>query len=398
MEKSIKDQINCFLKERLPKPTSIVVGVSWWPDSILLAYYIQQYYASKWRKASLINIAHYNHGQRKESKKELAILQKQFEYNTFYWNTNTPPPWQNETKLREKRHEFFATVCKKSKSRALFLWHNLTDRIETSIMNMVRWAWVSGIMGMKKTQDKKAYTIYRPLLDIDKPTIQLICEKKRLTYFIDPTNAEPFTPRNKIRNTIMPQITKLHPWWYNNWCKSRSCIYSALSKEENTAQSQRKAMSPHPLWKATWRYTAATDAITDDMIFSLFKDKYYATQKTLTSIRGFISEWTGYFYVWWWYLFLTWNHIHCIDGWKDFWKKKHSQKKKLSTHWKIMFNGYTYDIKKDRLGWTIRYPADNDSFKKKRLLKVMLNKKIPVFARNTTPVIVLNGKIETILY
>ena len=134
-----KNHIFSILDQYLKKQQSIVVWVSWWPDSIMLSYILQQYYTFRWWKQSNICVAHFNHWQRKEAKNELNFIKKYFKYNTIYRNTIIPSKWLWETKLRELRHTFFEEVIKESKSTILFLWHNLTDRIETSLLNIVRW-------------------------------------------------------------------------------------------------------------------------------------------------------------------------------------------------------------------------------------------------------------------
>jgi hypothetical protein len=129
------------------------------------------------------------------------------------------------------------------------------------------------------------------------------------------------------------------------------------------------------------------------MIMKLFKDSYYATHKTLSTIKSFIHSSQGHLSLWWWYIFKVWDTIHCIDGKKDFWKEKHPHKQTISQHWNIDFNWYTYVVPKQRKWYVFRYPQTGDVYKNKRLLKVLLNLKIPVFMRNVTAVIVNKGSI-----
>lgn len=392
-----KNHIFSLLDSYLPKQQIIVVWVSWWPDSMMLTYILQRYYEFREWDQSNICIAHFNHWQRKESKKELIYIQKNFDYNTIYWNTNIPKKWLWETKLRDLRHIFFEEVLKKSKSSSLFLWHNLTDRIETSLLNIVRGCSTEWFLSIKPNQKKKSHTIYRPLLDIPKTKIQKFCDTHSIKYFIDSTNDKPITSRNILRNKIIPSIQSLHEWWENNWYNSREVFYKDIWNPSKSHTMNRLHHTPDALWWATKRYSLPIKETTPEHFFELFKDVYYATQKTISSIQSFLDTWSGHMYVGWWYLFIIGNDIHCIDWKKDFWKKKYTQKKNITQHWKQEYNWYTFVAPKEWIWNTIRYPKEWDTYKNKRLLKYMLNKKIPVFMRNTTPVIASRKGIIAVL-
>lgn len=399
MKTSLKDQIISDIEKYITKTENIVVWVSGWPDSMYLITILKELYSRKWRKQDSIHIAHFNHWQRKKSIEEQNFLKKYFSYNTFYRNTIVPKKWLSETKLRQERHLFFDEVCKMAWSKSLFLWHNLTDRIESTLMNMVRWAWKDWLLSIKKTQDKRKYIIYRPLLDIDKVTIQKQCDINKIDYFIDATNKKNITQRNILRNTIVPEIQKLHSWWEYNRYESWKSFYNLL---ENTWNKQNtipwEIHQPHPLRWATHRYSSHISQVSDDDIVALFRWKHYITKKTIWVIRDFIDHRSWYLYIGWIYIFIIWDELHCIDGKKDFWKWKQPWTKKLLTHWKLEYNWYTYTIKKTRVWWTIRYPQEWDIYKKKRLLKILLNRKIPIFMRKFTPIIVKDWKIIDILY
>ena len=391
-----KNHIFSFLDTLPIKQQNIVVWVSWWPDSMLLATIIQEYFTIKGLSQEKICIAHFNHWQRKEAKKEHKFILKHFEYNTIYWNTNIPKKWLWETKLRDLRHNFFEEVIKKTKACYLFLWHNLTDRIETSLMHIVRWSNIDWIISIKKSQQKKDYKIIRPLLEISKKTIQNICDSLTIPYFVDVTNSQWITPRNTLRNKIIPLIQSLHTWWEKNWNRTWLSLYNHI-ENNNTTQPTWNTHTPNTLWNATKRYSQTITSVTPSHLFSLFKDTYYATTKTIESIQKFLHNASWYMYVGGWYLFIVWKELHCINWSKDFWKQKHPQSKKITPHWKQEFNWYTFTAPKNRKWYIVRYPIEWDTYKKKRLLKYMLNNKVPVFMRNTTPIIVYKNKIISVL-
>lgn len=391
-----KDQIFLEISKVIISNQPIVVGVSWWPDSMLLLTFIQEYYESKWRNQANIYVAHFNHWQRKESYKDQKLVEKYSKYNTFYWNPKKPKKWLSETKLREERHSFFDEVVTKTKSQYVLLWHNLTDRIETTLLNTVRWSWIDGILWIKKQTIKKNYTIYRPLLGISKEDITYFCDKNNIPYKIDKTNITLITQRNIIRNKIVPKIRSLHNAWEKNWYNTRETLYKTI--ENNTTQTNNwQSHITHPLRWATFRQSIPKKNITDTDRYNLFKTKYYITKKTIVTLNSFVTSGSWYLFIWWIYIFIVGDKVHCIDWKKDFWKKKYDFVTTIKGHWKQVINWYTYLIPKKYVWKSCRYPQEWDTYKKKRLLKVMLNNKIPVFMRNTTPVIIDWSKIISLL-
>jgi tRNA(Ile)-lysidine synthetase-like protein len=395
MEFLQKKQINSFLKKNISKEQPIVVWVSWWPDSMCLVTIIQEYWLSRWRSLDHINVAHFNHGQRKQSIKEHEFLQSYFPYNNFYRNTDIPSSWLWETELREKRHMFFEEVLVDSKSSILLLWHNLTDRIETTLLNMVRWAWVEWIRSIKPVWSKKDYLVLRPLLPLDKKTIQKICEENTIPYFLDKTNQDQSNPRNKIRNTIVPMLMETHPGGENNRHDSRQSLYESLwsSKQKN----HRKEKTPHPLRWVSTRKTIKIKKLSYEQWKNLLGEDHYVTRKTLETLDDFIKNSKGHLFLWGRTIMKEWDHIHCFQWNKQFWKQKHSWSLVVKKAERESFYGQEIYASKDRIWATIRFPQEWDTYKWKRLLKVLLNKKIPVFKRNTTPLVVVDGVIVAII-
>jgi len=197
----------------------IILWVSWWPDSMYLAYLLEK---NLWKKKLII--AHFNHKFRKESDKEEIFLKNYFTKKwinfickSYKWNDF------REHVLRKERYNFFKEVW--WWKNFLALWHNLTDRIETTFINVVRWTWLKWFLNMKKLDKNRK--IYRPLLHLTKKEIQIKCEEFNIPYFIDKTNFyNSFSKRNYIRNNILPLFEKL----WNNFYKSFDKIYCQVEQ------------------------------------------------------------------------------------------------------------------------------------------------------------------------
>lgn len=178
------------------KERKIIMWISWWADSMFLYNFLKTDFLKK-----NITIAHFNHKFRKESDNEQIFLKNYFKQEWVKF-ISEDYIWSDfrEWTLRKARYYFF----KKHGWGEFYLalWHNLTDRIETSFLNILRWTWLKGFLNMKKLDTKNK--IYRPLLDLEKDEIQDLCESKNIPYFIDYSNFDSeISKRNMIRNDFL---------------------------------------------------------------------------------------------------------------------------------------------------------------------------------------------------
>lgn len=409
----MKDYFFHYIREIIPQEEKIVVAVSGWPDSMALLWLLQKYYTRKKWSQENICVAHYNHWQREESHDEQLFLEEYCHKNTFYRNIQIPSKWLSETKLRDMRHHFFDEVMKDSQATKLFLGHNITDRIETTILHMVRGSQLQWFLSIKPQTTRKWYTQYRPLLDLPKSSIQTFCDTQKISYFIDTTNYQNITSRNILRNTIFPAVYTLHAGWEKNRYSSWSNLYNQI--ENLTKESTKDTLSYEEkiLYHQPNKYRGATSWVeipyiycSERLLYTILssKKKTYRTQNKLSVVLDFItwrSSW--HLFVWWWYIFKTDRSVHCIDGKQDFWKQKIETHKPITHSWLLQFDHHIYTIKPERLlanqknQLEIRYPKAGDIYKKKPLSKTLITKKIPSFLRNTLPVIAIWKDIVVIL-
>lgn len=194
------------------KEEKIIVWLSWWPDSMFLCNFLEKKY---WKEKLLV--ANFNHKFRKESDFEEKKLKKYFterwiEFISWAYD------WKDfrENSLRKARYDFFKKLW--WWKYYLALWHNLTDRIETSLINLWRWTWLKWFLNMKIIDEKRK--IYRPLLNLEKSYIQKKCDEENIPYFIDRTNFDiKISKRNFIRNKVFPLLKSLWPNFFQNFIK-----------------------------------------------------------------------------------------------------------------------------------------------------------------------------------
>ena len=103
---------------------------------------------------------------------------------------------------RNVRYEFFHEIAERTNSNKIATAHNLNDRIETVIMNILRGSSISGLKGIESKRGKNI----RPLIECERYEIEDYCEKQKLNPKYDKSNNENIYTRNKIRNVAIPYI------------------------------------------------------------------------------------------------------------------------------------------------------------------------------------------------
>lgn len=206
----LNKSITNILNEHIFYDIPVVIGVSWWPDSMYLLHQLKTFWREKWYNMKNIIVVSCNHNTRKNIIEELHWVEQQSVWCTYHTEIYNEDK-KSEEYLRNWRHTIFIKYCKIYQSSYLFLWHHLDDRIETTLLNIIRWCGIDGIQAFSTKEqhflDSNIY-ILRPLLTISKKEILTECEKLKLLYFIDPTNHDiSVSKRNFIRKILWEHDT-----------------------------------------------------------------------------------------------------------------------------------------------------------------------------------------------
>jgi tRNA(Ile)-lysidine synthase len=108
---------------------------------------------------------------------------------------------------RELRYEWFEEIRKMNNYDAIAVAHNLNDNIETLIINLTRGTGLTGLTGMKPAGNR----IIRPLLFATRLDITRYCNKHRINFREDKSNADTKYTRNKIRHLVIPVLKEINP-------------------------------------------------------------------------------------------------------------------------------------------------------------------------------------------
>lgn len=188
----------------------IVVGVSGGPDSMCLLHIL---YKLKEKLGIQIYVAHINHMIREVADTETQYVQeycKNLNIECFIRKEDIIKKAKDEKKGTEEtgrkvRYDFFEEVLKKTNSNKIATAHNLNDKVETVILNILRGSGLSGLKGIEPCRDSK---YIRPLLEIDRKDIEEYCMQNNINPKYDESNNENIYNRNKVRNEVIPYIKK----------------------------------------------------------------------------------------------------------------------------------------------------------------------------------------------
>ncbi len=400
----IFNKVYDFLDSIIFEDTNVYLWVSWWPDSMFLFYIIDKFFEKRSLDKKNIYILHYNHNFRKESAYEKETLEEYFyNYNFIVWEYL----WNNydESSLRKARYDFFKS--KIEKNWILFLWHNLTDRIETSILNMLRGCDINWFLNMKKLSENNNIIIARPLLSIEKSKITELCDILSIKYFLDKTNDDSsVSNRNFIRNNIIKELSSLSnksSTWYDMFFSSFDNIYSKIEEsylDKSNLFKIIRSVSLPDFVEYDFLYEIDIDLSSSESIVALLKE-YWAyknvTKRQILELYNFFSNsYSWYKYLSWFYLFKAHSKFY-IARWKDrFWDLNSFEFTSINKTWEYDFFGYYVFVDKEFIGWKLRFPQSWDYYNSKTLNTYFKKNNIPFFVRNFVPVIEYNWEIKKI--
>jgi tRNA(Ile)-lysidine synthase len=202
---------NSLLKSK----DKVVIAVSGGADSMCLLHLFWR--LLKKTELNLIVVC-FDHGLRKESKKELKIVEKfsqtlriPFIKKTFdvskYAKENS---LSIETAGRDLRYEHLIKIAKEYKFNKIATAHNANDNAETVIMRILRGSGSLTGIPQKRKADKKI-EIIRPLLSVKRKLIESYVKKHKIPFCNDKSNFSIKFTRNKVRLLLFPILEQINP-------------------------------------------------------------------------------------------------------------------------------------------------------------------------------------------
>lgn len=371
-ESFFNKKVLLYFQKQILSWKRIWVAFSWGPDSVFLILHIWYILIHNTIKntATTIIVLHYMHHVRDDDHIDFTFMQENiFQSFTFavawYLGNNT-----RESVLREVRWNWLSEMCLLFKLDTIVTWHNMTDRIETTLLNAIRgssykwWNWMN-------TMRKKVYgEISRPLLHISKQDIIKKLNTYSSPYLLDPTNNYiTVSERNRVRKILFSKVW--YAWIYS--IARRNTFYLLLedwiittwvSYKECTILSYRWSWV---LWRLDIKNTTTLEEVILVTTSDIVVDNSKSTQR-----KKFIFWSSLWYYKLWkhWILRTSWMYYY-TTLWKDFW---------ISTNTSLCEEKFWVDELLRRL------PEKNDVYKWKKIKNWLKWKSVPVFWRNSLPV------------
>ncbi|MBK9973542.1 MAG: tRNA lysidine(34) synthetase TilS [Planctomycetes bacterium] len=218
------DEVHAFARtyELFVRGESILIGFSGGPDSMFLAECLQQI-SSTYRYGWNITLAHLNHGitesaddnekfcrEIAESRLKLPLVTRRVSIPMMR-DSGKYRGMSIEQLGRRERYRLFVDTCKQKSITKLATGHQLDDQSETVLMRAIAGSWLTGISGIpvRRPLSREMKTeVVRPLLRTGREQIEEWVKSENVPYFNDPSNTDMRYTRNKVRQVLMPLITK----------------------------------------------------------------------------------------------------------------------------------------------------------------------------------------------
>lgn len=200
--------------------SNVIMGLSGGADSVALFHVLRELGG---RYGFTLVAVHVHHGIRgEEADRDLDFcrsLCKQYGVKLWEFFYDIPRLAKElslspEEAGRKVRYDSFKSVAAEYENSRIAVAHHGNDRAETVIFNMTRGTGMKGLRGIMPMRDN----IIRPLLCVTKADIINYLDGLHQDYCLDSTNESNDYSRNRIRNVILPELTKINSGAVSNIC------------------------------------------------------------------------------------------------------------------------------------------------------------------------------------
>lgn len=191
----------------LPRAGHVTVAVSGGPDSVCLLEALRELAP---RFEIKLSVAHFNHRLRgaasDEDQQFVAKLAARYGLRCYCASANVARAKDNlEQAARRARRAFFAELIRKGYTDRIALGHTRDDQAETVLFRLLRGSGLAGLAGIYPVT---ADGYIRPFIEITRAEVEQYLRSRGLEWREDATNRDPRFARNRIRQSLLPQMER----------------------------------------------------------------------------------------------------------------------------------------------------------------------------------------------
>ena len=156
------------------------------------------------------DMAMVDYGIREASKTEVSYARELAERHGKTLHLTQARTEQNnfEAEARRIRYDFFADLCRSRGYDTVITAHQLNDRTEWFFMQFVKGAGTVELLGMDYINKEEAYTLVRPMLDIDRDAIETYLQVNKIIHYEDESNRDTDYTRNAFRHALSNPLVR----------------------------------------------------------------------------------------------------------------------------------------------------------------------------------------------
>ena len=202
--------------ELLPPGASLLLAVSGGQDSMaLLALLLGLRRLHGWR----LQLWHGDHRWRPEAAQQanqLAGWCRELGLDLTIDARDQPGPASTantEAQARAWRYERLEAQALALGCSHVVCGHTASDRAETLLLHLARGSHRRGLASLRpqRALGSSGLQLSRPLLIFDRSDTGRLCQQLQLPVWLDPSNSDLRYSRNRLRQTVVPELEALHP-------------------------------------------------------------------------------------------------------------------------------------------------------------------------------------------
>lgn len=389
-----------------PQQKTFLLAVSGGVDSMILAFLFQ-------KGGFQFHIAHVNYHLREgDSNLDQELVEHfckvhQIKFHLYdVSDADQKPKNSIENWARDIRYQFFNNVKQQENLQYLVTAHHLNDQLETFVINLSKASGLKGLGGIPTNEND----IIRPLLGFSKQEIYQFAKDYNIPFREDYTNKENIFLRNKIRNQLTPLLLDTNSHFLDNFKKSIGIIKDSKNFIDRQIELILKTII---ISKSENEIVLNKELLVKESEFVKYEILKVYDLESYTEINKMLSAENGK-------VFITKTHkisigrqeivihpknmspneneiselilkIEDMDSSKIKISKDYFEKAEIDN-----FNQWILDTKKLNFPLKLRRPRESDIFYpagfngRKKVSKFLKDKKMPIFVRNRTWILVDN--------